>query len=686
MIAMLRIVATVLILLLGACSAVHRPQIEDAPLPLIPLPAAIERAPGHFFLRRGMPVIVRSENAQALGAAQYFQQLENSLHLDLRPNGAEADDAIVFDLDTHLPAPGDERGEGYELSVSPQRIRIAARTPQGLFYGGITLSQLIGPGDSTGSAAVPAVTISDHPRFGWRGVLLDSARHFQSPEFVKKFIDQIAQHKLNVLHWHLTDDQGWRVQIRQYPKLTDIGAWRTPPGGGPLYGGFYTQDEIRDIVRYAAQRCVTIIPEIEMPGHAQAAVAAYPQFGVTGNDPVVSHDWGVNTYLFNVDEPTFGFLQNVLDEVMELFPSRYIHIGGDEAAKDQWQASARVQARLHELGLKDEAALQGWFTARIGKYLAAHGRKLIGWDEILEGGVPPDATVMSWRGTQGAVDSARQGHDVVMAPSPLMYFDHLQYSGHQEPPGRPDVVSLQDVYRFEPVPKDLDATQAAHVLGGEATLWSEYLTDAQRVEHAAFPRLAALAEVLWSPQRSLDWNSFQARLPAQLARYARADVAYARAPAPVRDINTLQLNSDELKSCANGLALRIQGDSDGRQQGPIYRVDLMNPCWIFPQVDLGKLAHIRIEAGHIPWYFALWHDQAKVVTRESTSGADELQLRIDDCSGPVFTAVPLRVEHAQQETLDVPVDATGVHDVCFAFATRTHDPFWLVDFAQLVPK
>jgi hypothetical protein len=293
---------------------------------------------------------------------------------------------------------------------------------------------------------------------------------------------------------------------------------------------------------------------------------------------------------------------------------------------------------------------------------------------------------MSWRGRQGAVDAAQQGHDVVMAPAPVMYFDHLQYSGHQEPPGRPDLISLQDVYGFEPVPKELDAVQAAHVLGGEATLWSEYLTDSQRVEHAAFPRLAALAEVLWSPQHSLDWNSFQARLPTQLARYARAGVAYARAPAPAPEANALQRNSDELKSCADGLPLRIEGDSDGRKQGPIYRVDLMNPCWIFPQVDLGKLARIQVQAGHIPWYFALWHDQAKVATRTSTSGADELQIRLDDCKGTVYKAVPLHIEHAELESLDAPVDTAGVHDVCFAFATRAHDPFWLVDFVQLMPK
>jgi len=674
--------ALVLILLLTACSTRHDARRDEGPLPLIPMPATVERTPGYFALRRGMPLVMRSASPQALGAARYFQELVGDLHLDLRVDAPESAGAIVFELDPNLLVRVDNGDEGYELSVSPERVRVVARSPRGLFYGGITLWQLI----SADAAQIPAVAISDHPRFAWRGLLLDSARHFQSPEFVKRFIDQMAQHKLNVLHWHLTDDQGWRIQIRKYPLLTEIGAWRTPPAGGPRYGGYYTQDEIRDIVRYAAERCVTIVPEIEMPGHAQAAIAAYPQFGVTGANPGVARDWGINTYLYNVDESTFGFLQDVLDEVLELFPSPYIHVGGDEAAKDQWQASARVQQRMRELGVKDEAALQGWFTARIGKYLAAHGRKLIGWDDILEGGVPAEATVMSWRGAQGAIDAAKQGHDVIMAPSPVMYFDHLQSSAHAEPPGRPDVVSLEDVYRFEPIPRELDSAQAAHVLGAEAALWSEYLTDAQRLEHAAFPRTAALAEALWSEQQRRDWASFQARLPAQLARYARAGVAYARATGSAGPAHSLERSSDELKSCANGLSLRIQGDPDGSRDGPVYHVDLMNPCWIFARADLDRAAHVVVQAGHIPYYFALWHDEAKVTRRKPMNGADELQIRLDDCNGPVSRAVPLRIEHAELETFDVALAGTGLHDLCFAFATRARDPLWLIDFVRLVPK
>ena len=680
-----RLLAIALFMSWTACSMRPISRPTEPPLPLIPLPASTERGSGHFDLQRGMPVIVQGDD-QAVAAARYFLQLVGDLHLDLRANAPATDAAIIFAIDPNLPVAGSSGEQSYELTISPRRIHLVARAPQGLFYGGVTLWQLICGTAATPAQQIPSMTISDHPRFAWRGVLLDSARHFQSAEFVKRFIDQLAQHKLNVLHWHLTDDQGWRIEIGKYPKLTHVGAWRIPPGGGPRYGGFYTQDEIRDIVDYAAARYVKIVPEIEMPGHAQAAIAAYPQFGVTGKNPGVSHDWGINTYLYNVDEPTFGFVQDVLDEVMALFPSAYLHVGGDEAAKDQWQASARVQRRMHEIGVKDEAALQGWFTARIGKYLATHGRKLIGWDEILEGGVPPDATVMSWRGAQGAIDAAKQGHDVIMAPSPVMYFDHLQYAGHDEPPGRPSLVTLEDVYRFEPVPNELDAVQAAHVLGAEAALWSEYLTDEARVEHAAFPRTAALAEALWSPAQQRSWSSFQARVPAQLARYARAGIAYARAPAPVPAPNPLERNSDELKSCGDGLSLRIQGDPDGRRAGPIYRVDLMNPCWIFPQVELGRLASLSVQAGHIPYYYALWHDEPKVVTRASTSGADELQLRLDDCNGPIFKAVPLRVEHAELELLEIQLSGTGVHDVCLAFAARERDPLWLVDFVRLVPK
>ncbi len=528
------------------------------PLSLIPQPVSLARSPGYFELRQGAALIVESKttagmpeveqsreqlpNAQALGVARYFVDLlarTRGVKLDLQAFGGTVSksQSISFVLDPRIVVAGDE---GYELIVAGDHIRVAARTAHGLFNGSTTLWQLLTlDAGNTLPIRVPTLRIDDAPRFVWRALMLDVSRHFMPPDAIKQMLDAMAVHKLNVFHWHLTDDQGWRIEIKKYPRLTEIGAWRTPPGpvaasdidsstGQPRReGGFYTQDEVRDIVSYAAERFITIVPEIEMPGHAQAAIAAYPQFGSRGDNPPVSSDWGVHTYLYNVNEDTFGFLEDVLSEVMALFPGRYIHIGGDEAAKDQWQASAQVQQRMHVLGVSNEAALQSYFIQRIEKFLGAHGRKLIGWDEILEGGLPAEATVMSWQGTKGGIEAANQGHDVVMAPSPDLYLDHLQSSAHDEPPGRPDLITLADVYKFEPVPAELDATQAQHVLGAQINLWTEHMRTPQRVQHATFPRLAALAELTWSSHERRDWNSFVTRLIPQLARYRRLGIDYA---------------------------------------------------------------------------------------------------------------------------------------------------------------
>lgn len=685
------LIATILFAL-SACATSTKTLTSAPPLSLIPSPAVVERTPGFFTLREGSQLVVHSQNAQAIGVARYFADLTQrtlGLHLDVRPLDGIQSDGIVFILDPTFLVSGDRLDQGYELSVGERGVRLTARTPQGLFYGSVTLWQLLADSGAKAPLLVPQVAIKDYPRFAWRGVMLDSARHFQSPQFIKKFIDEIALHKLNTLQWHLTDDQGWRIEIKKYPRLTQIGAWRTPPGkqagATNRYGGFYTQEEIADIVAYAAARYVTIVPEIEMPGHAQAAIAAYPQLGVTGTAPPVSSDWGVHTYLYNVDESTFSFLEDVLAEVMTLFPSRYIHVGGDEAAKDQWQASAHVQQRMRELNIKDEAALQGYFTARIGRFLSSHGRKLVGWDEILEGGVPPDATVMSWRGAKGAIEAARGGHDVVIAPSPVTYFDHLQTSRTDEPPGRPDVVSLADVYAFDPIPSELDAAQAHHVLGAEGNLWSEYLTSPQRMEHAAFPRMAALAEGLWSPADRRNWNDFSARMPGQLARYRTLGVDFADvdAPSPAQT-NPLRRDSDALKLCSNGVALRIARDPDGESE-PIYRVDLLNPCWIYSNSNLSGSASIKVKAGHIPYYFQLWHDTAKIVQRTSISGKDELQVHRGDCSGPIEAAVALKIEHEETEIIDVP-PVSGAQDLCFNFAGNVRSPFWLIDSVELIPR
>ncbi|KRE85904.1 beta-hexosaminidase [Rhodanobacter sp. Soil772] len=503
-----------------------------APLSLLPLPAQLRVDAGHFTVDAHTPIVLADDTASTRRTGAWLVDLiarTRGLHLSLK-HGAATAHAIVLRLDPAAPV---TNREGYALDVTPEGIRISARDAAGLFYGAVTAWQLLTPDAQHGTVQVPALSIRDQPRFAWRGLMLDSVRHFQTVDEIERLLDQMAQHKLNTFHWHLTDDQGWRIEIKRYPELTRIGAWRTPPDAGhdgepQRYGGFYTQDDIRRVVAYAAARHITIVPEIDMPGHAQAAVAAYPQLGVTGQRPAVSTDWGVNPYLYNVDDDTFRFIENVLGEVMALFPSTYIHVGGDEAIKDQWQASPAVQAKMHALGITSEDALQGWFIDRVGRYLDQHGRKLIGWDEILDGdNLPADATVMSWRGTDGAIKAALLGHDVVLSPAPGLYFDHVQSDLADEYAGRLGAELLKGVYDFQAVPGVLSAAQAKHVLGVQANLWTEHLPTFGHVEHAAFPRLDALSEVAWSPAGTNHWPGFLARLPAQFERYRAQHVNVA---------------------------------------------------------------------------------------------------------------------------------------------------------------
>jgi hexosaminidase len=506
---------------------------------LIPRPAELAPAgQGAVTVRDGDRVLVQAGgDPRALAIVRRFAALvADTRGLRLRVE-TQADGhslaAIVFRLDPRAEVDGDA---GYRITVGGGRIEVLARAPRGLFYGGVTAWQLLTPDGGRGGAAhVSDGTIVDHPRFQWRGLMLDSARHFQSVADIQKLIDWMSLHKLNVLHWHLTDDQGWRLEVPRYPELTKIGACREAVGpdaaltGPPAkpYCGFYTEADVRAIVHYAADRFITIVPEIDIPGHSQAAIAAYPWLGVTGTRPPVSTDWGINTWLLKPDARTLQFVYDVMDEVMALFPSKYIHIGGDEAAKDQWQASPEVRAHLERLGLKDMDALQGWFTTQVANYLARHGRTAIGWDEILEGKVPESAAVMSWHEPGDALHAIDRGHDVVMASSPTLYLDHYQSDLHDEPPGRPAVESLEDVYDYDPVPPAATAAQESHILGVQANLWTEYMPTFARVQHALFPRIAALAEVAWSPAATHDWRDFLERVPAEIARYRALGIGYA---------------------------------------------------------------------------------------------------------------------------------------------------------------
>ena len=463
---------------------------------------------------------------------------------------------------TGLPlAPGEGRGgvvrlaldeeleaEGYRLDIAPEAVRLTGGGPAGLFWGAQTLRQLLGQ-DAFRRAPLPdrrwrlpLLSIQDAPRFGWRGMMLDVARHFMPKDGVLRYLDLMAAHKLNVLHFHLTDDQGWRVEIKRHPRLTEKGSWRSRTKYGhrasPLWedkphGGYYTQEDIREIVAYAAERQITVVPEIDVPGHSQAAIASYPELGNT--DVVdttalsVWETWGVSPNVLAPTENTLRFYEGVFEELLELFPSEFLHIGGDECPKDQWRQSATAQARIEELALADEDELQAWFIQHFDTWLAERGRRLIGWDEILEGGLAKGAAVSSWRGYAGGIAAARAGHDVVMCPEQQVYLDHRQHGDEGEPVPIGFVRTLEDVYRFEPVPSELTPDEARHVIGTQANVWTEVMEDQGRVDYQVFPRLAAFAEVAWSAlpaPADRDFAAFEQRMAAHYRRLDALGVAY----------------------------------------------------------------------------------------------------------------------------------------------------------------
>jgi hexosaminidase len=473
--------------------------------------------------------------------------------------GRELDDACDDGIGLQLdPALGPEE---YRLVSDSNGVFIEGGSPAGVFWGAQTLRQLLGPDayrraplDRRRTWAVPHLTIQDSPRFPWRGLMLDVARHFMPKEGVLRYLDLMAAHKLNVFHFHLTDDQGWRVQIKRYPKLTEIGSWRARTKFGhrasPLWddkphGGYYPQDDIREIVAYAAERHITVVPEIDVPGHSQAAIAAYPELGNTdvitasikgGNSLPVWDTWGINPNVLAPTDNTLRFYEGVFEELLELFPSEFIHVGGDECLKDQWKQSPTAQARIAELGLADEDELQSWFIGHFDKWLSARGRRLVGWDEILEGGLADGAVVSSWRGYEGGITAARAGHDVVMCPEQYVYLDWRQAPGEDEPVPIAHVRTLEDVYRFEPVPEQLSEAEARHVLGTQANVWTEVMEDHARVDYQTFPRLAAFAEVAWSALPApgeRDFADFERRMTAHYARLDALGVAYRPPTGPL---------------------------------------------------------------------------------------------------------------------------------------------------------
>ena len=505
---------------------------------IVPAPALLETASGSFAITPGTAIEVepghRGVCEVGLYLADRFEEQGLPRPVLLNARGPESSHGAI--LLTTACADAALGKEGCQLEITPRGVRLRAPTAHGLFHGVQTLRQLL-PADSTLEAAaspggplvarmdtrLPCLRIVDQPRYRWRGMLLDCCRHFMEPEFVKRCIDLLAYHKMNVLHWHLTEDQGWRIEINKYPRLTEVGAWRGE--GEERYGGFYTQEQIRNIVEYARVRHVTVVPEIEMPGHAQAALAAYPELSCTGGPFEVSRRWGVHKEVYCAgNDEVFRFLENVLDECLELFPSEYIHIGGDECPKERWRVCPKCQARIKAEGLADEDELQSWFIRRIEAFLNSRGRRLIGWDEILEGGLAPNATVQSWRGMEGAVSAATAGHDVIASPITHCYFDYPQLADPAKPTWM-GVIDWERTYGFEPTPPELTAEQAQHVLGAEGNVWTERIPP-ERVERMLFPRLAALAEVTWSPASRRNWDDFWGRMKIHFTRLDAIGVDY----------------------------------------------------------------------------------------------------------------------------------------------------------------
>jgi hexosaminidase len=539
---------TVAVLLLALAAS---PLCAQAPLAILPRPDSVEMRPGSFTLRDTVRIVVATPSArlrEIAGLLREWVAASTGARVTVAQRTAGRGD-ITLRLDRRAG----EGPEAYTLEVGTAGVAISAPATEGVLWGAQTLRQMLttdirrqasgirhhGSEDRALTApTLPHLVIRDTPRFAWRGSLMDAGRHFFPAPFVKRYVDLLSRSKLNVLHWHLTEDQGWRLEIRRYPRLTEVGAWRTELDGS-RYGGFYTQDEVRDIVEYARLRGVTVVPEIEMPGHSVAAIAAYPWLGCTGDTTIrVATSWGVFQDVFCPREATFTFLENVLTEVLALFPSPYIHIGGDEVPKDRWRACADCQALMRREGLRDENELQSWFIRRMERWLSARGRRLIGWDEITEGGLAPNAVVQVWREEATIATVARQGHDLIASPSGSVYINRT-----------PGELPLAQVYAFEPVPPGLSAQESARILGGEATLWSEGITTAN-FDLMAFPRLLAFAETLWS-RGPRDLADFRRRLAADTARLAALGVAIGP-----EDRDLLRMTPD-YDSTTSSLGMRV---------------------------------------------------------------------------------------------------------------------------------
>ena len=548
-----------LLMVLFNCSEKPQPSIVPQ---IIPEPSKMELTNGDFILSSDTN-ITASEDFQV--SSEFLKAfISNGSTIKLNTNSGSS--SILFLKDKSIT-----NGEAYKLTISENEITISAASDQGAFYAVQTLRQLLPASfeDATfqgSQVAIKCLTIVDEPQFNYRGMHLDVGRHMFPVDFIKKYIDALAMLKMNTFHWHLTEDQGWRIEIKKYPKLNEIAAFRNETlighyndqphqFDGKPYGGYYTQEQIKDIVKYAVNRNITIIPEIELPGHSQAAIAAYPELGCTGEQVEVATLWGVFEEVYCPKEETFAFLEDVFDEVLDLFPSKYIHIGGDEAPKTHWKHCDQCQALIEKEGLKDEHELQSYFISRIEKYLNSKGRQIIGWDEILEGGLAPNATVMSWRGFDGAIEAAKQQHNVILTPGSHCYFDHYQSENKDEPLAIGGFLPLEKVYSLNPIPDALTEEEAKYVLGAQGNVWTEYMPNSKKVEYMVFPRILALSEVVWTNPKQKNYENFVSRVEYFHRRLNALDINYA---------NHLYEIEGELVSSGDKIAYQLETSSKGK--------------------------------------------------------------------------------------------------------------------------
>jgi len=684
-------------------------------LSLLPVPSYVRHLEGMHVVPEAIVISVPDDKKLKAGAEWIGDLIGQHSGRDVRVlTGAAEGAAINLELISHRElqaqfeaaslAPAARLTEAYSLQTGPAGVLIQAADSAGLYYGLVTLWQLLThqPGPAS---QLPALKILDAPEFEWRGLMLDSARHMQSPEFIRQYIDWMSLHKLNVFHWHLTDDQAWRLEIKAYPKLTSVGGYRVPAGAAPaadidpatgqarLYGGYYSQDQVRDIVAHAAMRHVTVVPEIDVPGHATAAIVAYPELGVPGFQlKKVPASWGIYNNVFNLEESTFEFLQTVLAEMVELFPGEFIHLGGDEVVTEQWEASERIAERMAELGLDSIQSVQNYFVERLQSFLAPRGRRIIGWDEILASHLPPDAVVMSWRGVEGAIEAAAKGHQTVLSPAPTLYLDHLQTAAVDAPPGRGGIITTRDIYEFDPLPEQLGENRKL-LLGLQGNLWTEHVRFEERVAYMTWPRAAAIAELGWSAPARRDPEGFASRLHVHQARLDDLGIAAAKtgvAQSASESEQAARREDRELELCQASIALALEDDAPIHGDRESFLLDIMNPCWIWRDADLSRARSISAAVGQLPFNFEIGKLINDVVVNPPATAEGELTVRQGACDGPLVAVLPLApavnnqaVTELPAAKLKLPADSAPRSDLCISFNRPGIDPIWAIDWVQI---